>query len=232
MFKYNLFDFADEANHHARRDLQQVLNKAAETAESIGKKALNFVIPDLERSGAAVLKPFLKKRNAKRSVPVQRPQATYNFPYYNPMYYQRSTIPYPNYMYANYYQWNGSPNWNTPFQRSIIPYAQPYYQQAQSLSSAEPRQLNNRETANDVTTKASLKVFQNLISNVDSALLSFNDRSGVALSENLTGSEKSAKKRGKIEKSKKRSKLTKKQAKDELKKITNTFTDFICGDMC
>ena len=83
-----------------------------------------------------------------------------------------------------------------------------------------------------MTTKASLKDFHNLISNVDSALLSFNDGSGVALSENLTGSEKSSKKRGKIEKSKKRSKLTKKQAKDELKKITNTFTDFICGDMC
>ena len=222
--------FADEAKN-SKRDLQQVLKEAAETAESIGKKALKFVMPEMEQPGAAILKPFLKKRNTKRSVAVQQPQTTYNWPYYNPTYIQRSAIPYPGSAYANYYQWNSNPSWNLPYQRSVVPYSQPYYQQAPS-SSGEGRILNAKKMANEVTDKQGLDDFQKLISNVDSALLSFNDKSGVELTENLKGVEKDSKKRGKIKKSKKRSKMTKKQAKDELKKITKTFTDFICGNQC
>lgn len=97
---------------------------------------------------------------------------------------------------------------------------------------SEKKTLNSNE-ANSVTDmKNSLEDFQKLISNVDTALVSFSDKTGVALSEKLKGVDSGAKKRGKIDGQKKRSKMSKKKAKDELKKITDTFTDFICGDSC
>ena len=135
-------------------------------------------------------------------------------------------------MYPSYYQWNGNPYWKTLYQRSAIPYAQLYYQQTQPSTSVQSRTVSTNEAADYTNTKESLKNFQNLISNVDSALLSFSDKSGVALSESLKGTEKDSTKRKKVEKLKKQSKLTKKQAKAELKKISKTFTNFICGDLC
>jgi len=226
-----VYDAAKATN--SRRDLQQFLKKTAEAAESLSKTALKYIIPEVEQSGATVLKPFLKKRGAKRSVAVQGPQtSSYNWPYYNQMYQQRSEIAYPGYMYPSYYQWNGNPYWKTPYQRSAIPYAQLYYQQTQPSTSVQSRTLSTNEAADYTNTKESLKNFQNLISNVDSALLSFSDKSGVALSESLEGTEKDSTKRKKVEKLKKQSKLTKKQAKAELKKISKTFTNFICGDLC
>ena len=218
---------------NSRRDLQQFLKKTAEAAESLSKTALKYIIPEVEQSGATVLKPFLRKRGAKRSVADQGPETTnYNWPYYNQVYQQRSAIPYPSYIYPSLYQWNGNPYWNTPYQRSAIPYAQPYYQQTQPSASLQSSTLSTSEAADFASTKESLKNFQNLISNVDSALLSFSDKSGVVLSESLKAIDKNSTKRRKVEKLKKQSKLTKKQAKAELKKITKTFTDFICGDLC
>lgn len=221
----------DDARN-SKRDIQEFLVKAAKTAEDIGKKALKYVIPDTEQPEMSVLKPFVKKRSIKRSIKSSQFPGTYQSPSHNQMYIPRSMIPNPRFINANYYNyWNGNPYWNVP--RSTIPYAQPYYQQPQQHagdSNAGTRSLNAGNSGSEA--KESLQNFKSLIANVDSALVSFSDKSGVSLSENLKSPNPDAEKRAQIEKGKKRSKVTEKLAKKELKKITDTFTDFICGDSC
>ena len=226
----------------SQRDIPQLLEETAQTAKLFGQKALKYLIPNTRKSGIAVLKPFLRKRSTKRSALPQKQSAIYPMPASN-LYNAnvRSVIGYPvanRNNNANSYNWNMNQynNWNKAFQRSFIPAFTPQqYQQWPQYSDInnEKRTFDNKaaKVSSEAETKASLKGFHDLVAGVDSALLSYTDQ-GVALNEKLKGPSAGSKKKEKIENSKKRSKSEKKSAEDELKKITETFTDFICGDSC
>ncbi len=239
-----------------KRNLHDVLKSTAKEAESIGKTALTYFIPETLKSGIAVVKPFLK-RSVKRSVfnelqPMSSSPYPYGWPYnywmspiMNPWMnnnYPRSVIPYPN-SYSNwlpngqYWQSNLYSNyWQSPYRRSIIPgatypryYPQYYYPQTYYPTEVESRTLHSDVTSNREETKKSLKDFQNLISKVDSAIVSYSKDNGVTLNENLKGVETNA---GHYEQNEKRSKSPREMQREGIKVITDTFTDFVCGDKC
>ena len=209
--------------------MQHVLQDTAKEAESLGEKALKYIIPSTVQSGMAVIKPFLKK---KRSVYNPQQSSFYQWPISNNN-NARSSIGYPNNDWnANTYNY-----WNTPVQRSDIPapVSPQYYQQPQYPSNQlQSRTFNDKEAKvkEDKDMKESLQEFKDLVSKVDSALVSYSDRSGVVLKENLKGEEVGDVKKENIAKNEKKSKTPKRMQKEELNKITNTFTDFICGDNC
>ncbi len=159
-----------------------------------------------------------------------------------PYNYGQYAVPsyYNNWQYA-YWQ-NPAFNFWRPVPRSVIPtpyypqyYPQYFPQQQYYQNDIYTRTLQNYQAfpnnavGNDnQDTKASLKEFQNLVSKVDSALVSYTDKTGVTLNENLKGVAKSFV----VEGSDKRSKTPKEMQKEGVDVITKTFTDFVCGDNC
>ncbi|XP_065070971.1 uncharacterized protein LOC135695723 [Rhopilema esculentum] len=197
----------------SQRDIPQFLEETAKTAKLFGQKAIKYLIPNTQKSGIAVLKPFLRKRSTKRSALPHKQSAIYPMPANN-LYNAnvRSVIGYPvanGNNYANSYNWNMNQynNGNTAFQRSVIPGFTPQqYQQWSQYASInnEKRTLDDKKdkVSSEADTKASLKDFHDLVTGVDSALLSYTDQ-GVALNEKLKGPNAGSKKREKIEDAKK-----------------------------
>lgn len=174
----------------------------------------------------AVIKPFLKK---KRSVYNPQQPGFYQWPM-STNNNARSSIGYPN----NGWNPNTYNYWNTAIQRSNIPVpVSPQYYQYPS-NQLQTRTLNDKEAKakDDKDMKESLQEFKDLVSKVDSALVSYSDKSGVVLKENLKGEEVGDVKKENFAKNEKKSRTPKRMQKGELNKITNTFTDFICGDNC
>ena len=218
-----------------------MLEGTARRAESIGKAAMKYFVPSTIKSGMAVVKPFLRRRRSTYS----GQQAQWPRNYWMTNTNARSAIVYPNpnnnwllNPLAAAWQYNPYLNyWGALASRSVIagyPYPQ-YYPQQQYYNNLQTRtvpytEANGAQPGNDeADTRSSLQDFQKLVSKVDSALISYSKKAGVTLKENLKGVESRHKDDNITEK---RSKSAKEQQKEQVKIITNTFTDFVCADNC
>eukprot|EP00794_Sanderia_malayensis_P018252 gene18252-20072_t len=240
-------------NDLEKKVLDDVLQSTAKEAEMIGKQALKYFVPASIKSGMDVIKPFISKRHVKRSVDSTGTMQSGFYPWWynngnwmmNNM-NSRSAISYPNnynnwYLNGQYAAWhNNAKYWTQPYPRSAIPapsyalyYPQAYYYPPSTYypAAVETRTLHDDNAANKNEDKTSLNEFQDLISKVDSAFVSYSKDSGVTLNENLKGVE-SAPSEESTEQSQKRSNTPEERQKNGIKVITDTFTDFVCGDNC
>ena len=229
-YLFNLIDYSSQQ----KRDLTELLEKTAKKAESIGKAAIKFFLPQTNKLGLAAIKPI-----GKRQIPeYYEPQAASSF---QPRLSWRSWIPSYSY-YQNQYVAPNSNLWNgynqyDGYLRSSIPqgyylanpaiYHPEYYSQWQQLGNP----LQTR-TLNGLTeTETSLTNFKNLVSKVNNAFLTYGNDNSISLEENLSA--KQNQESAKDETAGKRRNDTPQNMKDKnLKEITDTFTDFVCGDSC